>query len=277
MPHPKPSDPAAISIRDVSFVYGNGSTQPKALDKVSFNVDVGCFKVLMGVNGAGKSTLFSLLSYLFACRQGQIDIFGDNINQRPMAALKHLGVVFQQQTLEPGLSILQNLQYYAALQGLSKSHTAQRIEQLLALVSLSAQARQTVAKLSGGQKRRVELARALIHSPRLLLMDEATVGLDVKSRYDFIATIRKLCSEQQVSVLWATHLVDEILDDDAVAILHQGRILADDRAAAIIKAEESDSIQTAFLKITGQPGQENSQASLSQTLAQHGMREGNTQ
>ena len=263
----------AISIRDVCFSYGDGTAQKRVLDNVSLTVEVGSFKVLMGINGAGKSTLFSLLSYLFACNLGQIRIFGEDINKRPMAALQHLGIVFQQQTLEPGLSVLQNLQYYAALQGLSKVHTKRRIEELLALVSLSEQARQTVVKLSGGQKRRVELARALLHSPKLLLMDEATTGLDVKSRYNFIATIRQLCSQHNVSVLWATHLVDEVLDDDPVAILHQGRILADSRANTIIKTQDCHSIQAAFLKITGQPDQAKARMSLSQTLERHGLKE----
>lgn len=261
----------AVSIQDVSFVYGKGQAQKPALDKVSFEVGVGSFHVLMGVNGAGKSTLFSLLSYLFACRQGRIHILGEDINQQPMAALKHIGIVFQQQTLEPGLSVLQNLQYYAALQGLSKLETANRIKQLLALVSLSEQAKQTVSKLSGGQKRRVELARALLHSPDLLLMDEATTGLDVKSRYDFIAMIRKLCAQQNVSVLWATHLVDEVLDSDPVTILHEGKILADSQANEIIEQQGCDSIQAAFLKITGQVDPSKSQTDLSQIMKQQGI------
>ena len=272
----KQAGPTAISVRDLSFVYDKGKVQKKALDQVSFELDIGKFKVLMGVNGAGKSTLFSLLSYLFSCHPGQIRIFGHDINQQPMVALGQLGIVFQQQTLEPGLSIEQNLQYYAALQGLSKRQTHRRIEELLALVSLSAHSRHTVAKLSGGQKRRVELARALLHSPKLLLMDEATVGLDVKSRYDFIATIRALCQERQLSVLWATHLVDEILDDDPVAILHQGRILADDRASEIVKKQGVDSIQSAFLKITGQAEQVDAPTSLYETLKRHDSREGDS-
>ena len=139
----KQAGPTAISVRDLSFVYDKGKVQKKALDQVSFELDIGKFKVLMGVNGAGKSTLFSLLSYLFSCHAGQIRIFGHDINQQPMAALGQLGIVFQQQTLEPGLSIEQNLQYYAALQGLSKQQTHRRIEELLALVSLSAHSRHT--------------------------------------------------------------------------------------------------------------------------------------
>ena len=273
MKHSTEQSPAAISIRDVCFSYGNGKAQKRVLDNVSLTVEAGSFKVLMGINGAGKSTLFSLLSYLFACSLGQIRIFGEDINKRPMSALRHLGIVFQQQTLEPGLSVLQNLQYYAALQGLSKVHATRRIEELLALVALSEQVKQTVATLSGGQKRRVELARALLHSPRLLLMDEATTGLDVKSRYHFIATIRQLCSQHNVSVLWATHLVDEVLDDDPVAILHQGRILADNRANTVIKTQGCHSIQAAFLKITGPPEQAKARLSLSQTLARHGLKD----
>jgi ABC-2 type transport system ATP-binding protein len=193
---------------------------------------------------------------------------GKDINQQAMAALKHIGIVFQQQTLEPSLSVLQNLQYYSALQGLSKLETSRRIEELLEMVRLSEQGSQTVSKLSGGQKRRVELARALLHSPDLLLMDEATTGLDVKSRYDFIAMIRKLCSQQNVSVLWATHLVDEVLDSDPVTILHEGKVMADSHAEEIIRQQGCGSIQAAFLKITRQADPGIMQADLAQVLKQ---------
>ena len=157
----------------------------------------------------------------------------------------------------------------AALQGLTKTETKARIEELLAMVSLSEQAKQTVAKLSGGQKRRVELVRALLHSPKLLLMDEATTGLDVESRYRFIATIRQLCKEQNVSVLWATHLVDEILDSDYITILHKGKVLANDRADRVVSEQRCDTIQEAFLQCTGQSDEVASNVSLPQAIQEN--------
>jgi ABC-2 type transport system ATP-binding protein len=238
---------AALSVRHVSHAYGIR----KALDDVGFAVAPGSFTVLLGLNGAGKSTLFSLITRLYAARNGEIEIFGHNVMREPSAALRQLGVVFQARTLDLDLSVTQNLVYHAALHGIGP-FAAQRLGQAaLARAGLADRANDKSRSLSGGQMRRVEIARALLNAPRLLLLDEPTVGLDIKARADILALVRSLVREQRLGVLWTTHLVDEIEDDDQVVILHEGRILATGGAAEIVASRSAADIGEAFARITG--------------------------
>ncbi|TLG77982.1 ATP-binding cassette domain-containing protein [Methylocystis sp. B8] len=237
----------ALTIKEVSHSYG----PRKALDDVSFSVPPGSFTVLLGLNGAGKSTLFSLITRLYAARHGEIEIFGHNIMREPGAALRRLGVVFQARTLDLELSVMQNLVYHAALHGIGPIEARRLAHAALARAGLADRAKDKARALSGGQMRRVEIARALLHEPRLLLLDEATVGLDIKARADLLALVRELVQEKRLGVLWATHLIDEIADDDQVVILHQGRVLATDRAQAIIVEQAAANIGDAFTHITG--------------------------
>ena len=163
-----------------------------------------------GSNGAGKSTLFSLVTRLFGIQTGRIGIFGHDIGRAPGEALRLLGVVFQPRTLDLDLSVTQNLLYHAALHGIARHEARLRSGEVLARIGLADRAGSKVRDLSGGQMRRLEIARALLHRPRLLLLDEATVGLDVKARADILSHVRQLVTEQGIGVLWATHLFDEI-------------------------------------------------------------------
>jgi ABC-2 type transport system ATP-binding protein len=240
-------DAPALEVEQVSHAYG----ARLALDRVSFKAPSGRFAVLLGLNGAGKSTLFSVVTHLYACRSGAVRIFGHDVARESGAALAKLGVVFQQRTLDPDLSIEQNMLYHGALQGLSRAATRARATELLARISLLDRLRDKARHLSGGQYRRVEIARALIHRPRLLLLDEPTAGLDVKARADILALVRALVASDGIGVLWTTHLVDELRDDDLVVVLHNGRVLAEDSAAAIVTAAGASSIGDAFTKLTG--------------------------
>ena len=237
----------ALAIRNVSHSYG----ARKALDDVSFSVPPGSFTMLLGLNGAGKSTLFSLVTRLYAARHGEIEIFGHNIMREPGAALRRLGVVFQARTLDLELSVMQNLLYHAALHGVGPIEARRLGQAALARAGLAERAKDKARALSGGQMRRVEIARALLHEPRLLLLDEPTVGLDIKARADLLALVRELVQEKRLGVLWATHLIDEIADDDQVVVLHQGRVLATDRAQAIVVAQGAANIGEAFTRVTG--------------------------
>ncbi len=237
----------ALALRNVSHSYG----ARKALDDVSFCVSPGSFTVLLGLNGAGKSTLFSLITRLYAARRGEIDIFGHNVMREPGAALRRLGVVFQARTLDLELSVMQNLIYHAALHGIGPIEAHRLGQAALARAGLADRAKDKARSLSGGQMRRVEIARALLHDPRLLLLDEPTVGLDIKARADLLALVRELVQEKSLGVLWATHLIDEIANDDPVVILHHGKVLANDSARAIVAEQGAANIGDAFTRITG--------------------------
>ena len=237
----------ALSIQGLSHSYG----ARKALDAVSFNVAPGSFTVLLGLNGAGKSTLFSLVTRLYAAHEGEIDIFGANVMRQPGAALRRLGVVFQARTLDLELSVMQNLIYHAALHGIGPMEARRRGSIALARAGLADRANDKARALSGGQMRRIEIARALLHDPKLLLLDEPTVGLDIKARADLLAHVRHLVREEQLGVLWTTHLIDEIGDDDPVVILHRGKVLATGRAADIVARYGASNIGDAFTRITG--------------------------
>ena len=233
-------------VRNLSHAYG----ARKALDDVSLKVERGALAVLLGLNGAGKSTLFSLATGLYAARSGAVEIMGYDVAKAPSEALRRLGVVFQARTLDLELSLMQNLLYHAALHGIGPGEGKRLAEQALARAELSERARDKARDLSGGQMRRVEIARALLHRPSLLLLDEPTVGLDIKARADILAHVRALVARENLAVLWTTHLIDEIVPQDQVIVLHQGRVLADGTAAEIVAAEGADSIGGAFEKLT---------------------------
>lgn len=237
----------ALSIDRVSHSYGSR----RALIDVSFHVQPASFTALLGLNGAGKSTLFSLITRLFGIQSGRVGIFGHDIGKSPGEALRLLGVVFQPRTLDLDLSLTQNLLYHAALHGISRRDAAARSAELLGRIGLADRAGSKVRDLSGGQMRRLEIARALLHRPRLLLLDEPTVGLDVKARADIIGQVRQLVTEQGIGVLWATHLFDEIMPNDDLVVLHQGKVLAQGPMSRVITEAGAQDVNTAFMRLTG--------------------------
>lgn len=244
--HDKKSTDAALAVEGLSHWYGSR----QALDDVSFALEPATFSVLLGLNGAGKSTLFSLVTRLYGVRRGFIRIFGHDVGSSPGEALRRLGVVFQPRTLDLDLSVMQNLRYHAALHGIGAREARARGEAMLARVRLSERADDKVRNLSGGQMRRVEIARALLHRPRLLVLDEPTVGLDIKARSEILGHVHSLVIEAGVCVLWATHLVDEIGDADDVIVLHLGKILAHGPASKIVAQSGAADIRGAFSALT---------------------------
>ena len=225
----------------------------RAVDGVSLRASPGEFIALLGPNGAGKTTLFQLLSGLFVPDAGRIEIMGHDMRRDPVPALGLLGIVFQQPTLDLELSVTGNLLFHAGLHGIPRAVAKARIARELARLGLAERAHDKAAQLSGGNRRRVELARALLHEPRVLLMDEATVGLDPGSRSDLLKLMLSLRAERSVAVLWATHLCDEVPDADRVVVLHRGKVLADTAPAQLMASAGAATNEQAFLAMTGSP------------------------
>lgn len=234
-----------LTIRDLSFSYG-----PKtALDDVSLTVKSGTFCALLGPNGAGKSTLVSLLTRLLVAPGGDIHIAGADLRTAPRRALGHLGVVFQSQTLDLNLTVRQNLAYFAALHGLSRRDVPARIDAALDRLGMRARANERAGALNGGHRRRAELARSLLHDPKVLLLDEPTVGLDAASRQAITDHVHDL-ADQGLCVLWTTHLTDEVRDSDQLFVLHQGKVLAEGRTGDL---RGDANLSDWFLSRTGVP------------------------
>lgn len=236
--------PPALEIIGVSHSFG----PVLALDDVSLTVERGAFVALLGVNGAGKSTLVNLATRLYDSGSGVIRIAGCDLRRQPGAALARLGVVFQSRALDADLTVRQNLAYHAALHGIGRRAAAARIAEVLDQVGLGDRAGNRVSALSGGQVRRAEIARALIHRPEVMILDEPTAGLDVRSRAEVLARTRELVDQHRVGALWATHLFDEVEEVDAIVVLHRGRVLWQGPPAGL--APDGD-VTAAFLALTG--------------------------
>ena len=230
-----------LEVNHVDFSYG----KKKVLDNINFSIEEGTFSVLLGLNGAGKSTIFSLITRLQNLVVGEI-----SINNFPMKdysnALKDIGIVFQEPTLDLDLTVRQNLYYYGSLKGLDFKQTILSIEDEIKKLDLESVLDTQVRKLNGGHRRRVEILRALINKPKLLLLDEATVGLDLKSRFDILNYIRELVVTKNISVLWITHLFDEVNEDDDISIIKNGEIIESGVAQDIVKKYAQDNLIDTF-------------------------------
>ncbi len=238
---------ATLEVSDVSYAYPGRA----ALEGVSFAVAPGSFTALLGPNGAGKTTLFSLICRLFKLREGCIRVCGHDVTREVIPALARTGIVFQQPTLDLDLSVHQNLHYFAALRGMSRRRAEERIGEELRRLDLADAAKVAVRKLNGGHRRRIELCRALLHDPDLLLLDEPTVGLDVPTRRSFVAYVHQLTAERGVAALWATHLIDEVdTGKDSLVILSRGRVAAHGCAADII-AGQHGGLEAVYRTMTG--------------------------
>lgn len=238
---------SALEVSDLGYSYG----AKRALDGVSFALRPGRFTALLGPNGAGKSTLFALLTRLFVTNEGHITVAGHDLARKPRAALSKIGVVFQQPTLDMDMTVTMNMRYFAALHGLAGREAARRIDEALDRLGMAERATEKVRSLNGGHRRRMEIARALIHQPQVLLLDEPTVGLDFKSRQAIVDHVHDL-ADGGLTVFWATHLVDEIRDSDDVVVLHRGRILAHDPAATL---RQGRPLADVFIEMTATPAE----------------------
>ncbi len=235
-----------LRIQNLTKRYG----ERIALKALSFAVPRGQFVALLGPNGAGKSTLFQVLTGLFAADDGSVDVAGHSLRTAATQALRHIGVVFQQVSLDLDLSVRRNLLFQADLQGLPRALALERIDAGCARLGLAGELQRKARELSGGNRRKVELIRANLHEPPVLLMDEATVGLDPKSRRDLLAALHADVRERGVSVLWATHWVEEAEGADRVLVLHKGSLLADGTPAEVTQTLGEATLEAGFIKRT---------------------------
>ena len=236
-----------LTVQNVSYFYG----KKQALDDVSFEVYPGRVTALLGPNGAGKTTLFSLITRLFDTRTGRIEIVGRSPADHGSMALAPLGVVFQQPTLDLDLSVKQNLRYFAALRGLKRKDADERMIKALSALDMAERIGERVRDLNGGHRRRVEIARALLHSPKLLLLDEPTIGLDSPTRTAIVRHIHELARAGNIGVLWATHLFDEVEPDDDLLVLTRGRIVARGKAKEVVAETGAGDLGGAFKLLIG--------------------------
>ena len=212
----------ALSVSSVSHRYGSRI----ALDNVSFDIPRGAVFGLLGPNGSGKSTLFRLVSTLVPLQAGKILVFGRDVDTEQSAVRGAIGVIFQSSSLDRKLTVLENLKCQGALYGIAGSELRTRVGSLAAMMGLEDRLHERCEKLSGGLKRRTELAKGLLHRPALLMLDEASTGLDPTARLEFWNALSELRKQWGTTILMTTHLMEEAEKCDTLAIMDQGRIVA---------------------------------------------------
>jgi len=220
---------AAVEIDHISKRYG----RTVALDDVAFAVARGSVFALLGPNGAGKTTLLHILCTILKPDSGTARIGGIDVMQGPLKARSHLGVVFQEPSLDDRLTVVENLEFHGLVYGVPRTLRRQRIAEMLALVELETWRDTLVRALSSGMKRRLEIARALVHDSHILFLDEPTAGLDAQSRERMWQYLRDARGERDLTVIVTTHYIDEVENCDRVCIINNGRILANDTPAAL--------------------------------------------
>ena len=213
---------AAIQVEAVSYAYGERS----ALRDVSFEVRSREIFGLLGPNGSGKTTLFRLLCTLMPIQSGHAILAQADVANAPDDVRRKIGITFQSPSLDDRLTVRENLKHHGHLYGMRGADLAKRIEELLDHVGLTDRLNETVSKLSGGMKRRVEIAKGLLHHPEILLLDEPSTGLDPGARHDLWRYLHQLRDEQEVTILVTTHLMEEAERCDRLAILNQGELVA---------------------------------------------------
>ena len=229
---------SAIQISQLTYRYGSRI----AVDQLSLEVNTGEVFVFLGPNGSGKTTLFRLLSTLIPIQQGQVNILGRDLSSDTDAVRCNLGVVFQAPSLDKKLTVAENLIHQGRLYGLTSSEINGRSNAMLEALGLSERSNDLTEKLSGGMRRRVELAKGMLHRPKLLLLDEPSTGLDPGARADLWHYLHRVREEQGVTIVLTTHLLEEADRADRIAIMDRGKLAALDTPAALQASVGGDSI-----------------------------------
>ena len=234
---------AAISIKNVTKKYQNEVT---ALKGINFEVKEGSFTAFLGKNGAGKSTTINIISTLLEPTDGEVSIFGHTLGKEDGIIRTLIGLVFQHPMLDDELTVEENLRIRASFYGLTGNLATHKIIELLQTLGIEGALKQKYKQLSGGQKRKADIARALLHEPKLLILDEPTTGLDPKSRKDLWDYILRLQASTSMTLLLTTHYLDEVNDADEVIIIHEGLIKEQSSSAALREQYTKTKLRTPF-------------------------------
>jgi ABC-2 type transport system ATP-binding protein len=224
----------------------------KAVDDISFSIDKGDIVAFLGPNGAGKSTTIKILITILKPNAGRITVNGYNVLREQNEVRNSIGVVFQDVSLDDELTAYENMEYHAVLYGMPKGHRKEKIESMLEYVGLIERKKTRVKTFSGGMKRRLEIARGLLHGPEVLFLDEPTLGLDVQTRTFLWKYVKNLNKEKNTTVFFTTHNIDEAEKTaKKIFIIDNGKIIASGTSAQIKKSTGADSLEKAFLNLTG--------------------------
>lgn len=248
-----------IEVKHLSKKFG----EIEAVRDVSFSVQEGDIFAFLGPNGAGKSTTIKMLTTLLQPTSGTIRIDGHDPITEADAVRHSFGIVFQDPSLDEDLTAWENLELHGLLYGVPRDNRRQRIDELLTLVELSDRRNSFVREFSGGMKRRLEIARGLLHHPKIIFLDEPTLGLDPQTRNHLWSYVRKLNTDAGITVFFTTHYMEEA-DKVAqrIAIIDRGRIIAEGSSSELKQKTNSDSLEGAFLALTGNEIHEESGSAL---------------
>ncbi len=242
------SSPAVIEVKDVVKRFGKLT----AVDHVSFSIKKGQIFAFLGPNGAGKSTTIKMLTTMLRPTSGKLLLNGHDVTKEQGWARKSFGIVFQDPALEEELTAYENMKLHAVLYAVPKAEMAQRIEELLRLVDLWERKDSLVRTYSGGMRRRLEIARGLIHHPKILFLDEPTLGLDTQTRIILWDYVKKLSKEEGMTIFFTTHYLDEAEDvAGQIAIIDHGKIVARGTSKELTKQTKTNSLEEAYLQLTG--------------------------
>jgi len=248
-----------ISVRNLTKRFGDLA----AVQDVSFNVKKGEVFAFLGPNGAGKSTTIKMLTTLLAPSSGSVEIDGLDPAKHPNQVRKRIGIVFQDPSVDTELTAYENIEFHGVLYHVPKGVRRERIALLLELFGLWDRRNHFVKEFSGGMKRRLEIARCLLHTPKIIFLDEPTLGLDPQTRHQLWTQVRRLNQEEEVTVFLTTHYMEEAERvADRIAIIDHGRIIAEGTAAELRASTRSESLEQAFLSLTGSAIREEEVSSL---------------
>ncbi len=244
----KKENDLSIYVKDLSKTFGDF----KAVDSISFQVKQGEIFAFLGPNGAGKTTTIRMLTTILHPTSGVIKVEGHDPVKHQKEARKSFGIVFQDPSLDSDLTAYENMDFHAALYNVDKKLRKQKIETLMNFVNLWDRKDEYVKNFSGGMKRRLEIARGLLHEPKILFLDEPTIGLDPQTRNKMWEYIHKLSKEKNMTVFFTTHYMEEAEKiADNIAVIDHGKIIAKGTSEELKKSTQTNSLEEAFLKLTG--------------------------